>query len=104
MKMFLWLAGIVAVTIASGWIWLRWVNAPSNEIMSVPRQSMESQVLYIKSKYPCRLVRAVATKQPDVYSPWAIAESNRRTLVLAALWLAIMIIWTLILYRLTPAA
>lgn len=99
-----WMIGIAIITFSAFSLWLQWVNAPLNEMMSIPRPSMESQVQYIKSKYMYRLVRMVTTDQPDVFSPWAIAESNRRTLVLATVWLAIVIIWTLLLYRFTPAA
>jgi len=104
MKTLLWLTGIAVVTVASAWIWLWWVNEPLNEIVSVPRPSTESQVQYIKSKYTCRLVRALTTNQLDVYSSWAIVESNRRTLVLATVWLVVVIFRPLFLYRSTPTA
>jgi hypothetical protein len=93
MKTILWVIGISAITAAGSWMWLRWVNMPLNEAMSVARTSTDGQVEYIKQNYKYRLVRIVSTSQPDVFSPWAIQESNRRTLVIAAAWLALAIVW-----------
>jgi hypothetical protein len=99
MKTLLWLAGIVVVSLAGVWIWLRWVNAPLNELMFAPRASVEHQRQYIRDNYPYRLVRVAQTKKSDVFSGWAIAEAERRTIVLAAVWLVMVAVLTVFRFR-----
>jgi hypothetical protein len=99
MKAFVCLIGVIIESVASVWIWPKWVNRPMNDLHRIPLQSMGNQAEYIRKNYPYRLVRGFSTSSSDIFRRWATDEANRRSVVLIVIWLATAIVSAFLYFR-----